>query len=178
MKSLSATVKFVVGAIGVALFVVAYAAYAKSKSSVEVGDNYAIIYPQAQWSGNNCDELSRVLSKYNKSLYKIQTYKDGKLVKTQGKLDESVMRRGLVSEVARRAEEMKFTGCAIEAGQSNLPVPATKAKRQGQEEAPSPSPPPSPSPSPGGSTTLQTLIPKIAEMAKKVQPVVDKYNKR
>src|SRR5260370_2200380 len=177
MKSLSKMPKFVVTGIGVALFIVACAAYAKSKSGVEVRENYAIIYPQAQWSGNNCDELNRVLSKYNKSLYTIQTYREGKLVKTQGKLDESLMRRGLVSEVTRTAREMKFTGCAIEAGRSNLPMQATKTKGRGQEE-PLPSPSPSPSASPGGSTTLQTLIPKIAEMAKRVQPVVDKYNKR
>jgi hypothetical protein len=175
MKSLSMMLKFVVTGIGVALFVVVCTAYAKSKSGVEMGENYAIIYPQAQWSGNNCDELNRVLSKYDKSLYKIQTYKEGKLVKTQGKLEESVMRRGLVSEVTRTAQEMKFTGCAIEAGRSNLPTRAMTKKARGEEE---PSPSPSPSASPGGSTTLQTLIPKIAEMAKKVQPVVDKYNKR
>ena len=178
MKNLSKTGKYTVTAIVVTVFAMLYVAYARSKSGFELGSNHAIIYPQAHWGGKDCDELGRILQQYDKSLYKIQTFENGNLVRTAGELDESVMRRGLVSEVTKEAQEMKFTGCAIQA--NNMPAEPAGSRTPKPRPSPSASPSPSvaPSPSPGASTTMQTLVPRVAELAKRVQPVLDKYNKK
>jgi hypothetical protein len=116
MKILSKAFQYVLVALGAVVFIVACATYAKSKSGVEMGQYYAIIYPDAKLPDVNCDAVNRVLKKYDKSLYKIQTYKDGKLIKARGQLAEKYMRAGLVAEVTQKAQTTNFTGCAIQAG--------------------------------------------------------------
>lgn len=178
MKKLSDPGKYVLTAIVLIVFALLCATYAKNRSGVELRKDYAIIYPRAHWGGNNCDELNQILQKYDKSLYKIQTYDKGKLVKAEGDLDESVIRHGLISEVTKEAEQMKFTGCAIQAGKMSDEGEGKRSPRPRPSPTVSPTPSIYPSASPGGSTTRQNLIPEVGKLAKKIQPVLDKYNKK
>jgi hypothetical protein len=56
------------------------------------------------------------LKKYDKQIYRIQTFREGRLVKTNGRLSDKYIRDGLVSEVAKHAKATKFTGWALQAG--------------------------------------------------------------
>jgi hypothetical protein len=55
---------------------------------VEIKDNYILIHPGAKLSKADAAALNSVLKKYDKSLYKIEVYQKGKVVKTVGSLSD------------------------------------------------------------------------------------------
>jgi len=151
MKTLSGTLKYVSMAIGVVAFVVACATYVSRGSGVEMGQYYATIYPDAKVSGADCKALIGVLShkyKHKEYLWEIRTYKDGEQVAKKGDIAQKYIREGLVSEVTKKAQATKFSGCAIQAGSTNE---VSKA-----------------------STTRQNIIPMINDL----RPILEKYNKK
>jgi hypothetical protein len=60
-----------------------------------------LIHPRGpKLSQDDEKAMDGVLQRYNKSLYKIRTYEDGKLVRTRGRLNDLKIDKGLASEVA------------------------------------------------------------------------------
>ena len=76
----------------------------------------AQVRPGWETSKKGCAEISRILGKYNESLYRFQTFKKGKLVSEKGTLSPADMPAGTIRQVAQEAKDQKLTGCAIQAG--------------------------------------------------------------
>jgi hypothetical protein len=100
--------------------------------------------------------LIGVLKKFDKSLYKIQEYKKGKLVRTHGTLSDDALREGFALEVAKEATATKLTGCALQAGLGNS---STHPK------------------SLGNSTTNPKACERSEELVERLKPILSKYNK-
>jgi hypothetical protein len=114
MKNLPRTIKYLLVIVAL-IAIVACAALVQSKKGGVKIDEYGVeITPEAKVSANDWNTINSILKKYRKSLYRIQTFKNGNLTGTRGALDEKYMRGGLVSEVAKAAEATQFNGSAIQ----------------------------------------------------------------
>src|SRR5207253_6858628 len=145
MKNLSGTLKYIVA--GLSLVALAGCATWWNRHHCRCAE----ITPTMNFAKQDFNDLNRVLKKFDKSLYKIETYKKGKVVKTEGTLTEDHMRQGYAAEVANAAQKMGFTGYAVQAGfcelTSTRPLPSSST-----HPAPTGSPP-------GGSSTHPSPTP-------------------
>jgi len=118
MKKLSGTYKSILlPVLVVALFACAGLNGAKS-GGIVYGKEYIVIRPAAQLSEDACDDIKGILPNYDKHLYRIQTYKTGKLKSEKGSLALNNIQGGLGSDVSKEAKSMGFTGCAVAFGDS------------------------------------------------------------
>jgi hypothetical protein len=192
MKPVRATKHLLLGALGV-VFIVACATVGRSTGPIEFGDYYAVITPDAKVSQSDCEALNRVLSKHHKIIYRIETFKNGNLVGTRGRLPEKCMREGLVAEVAEKAKTTGFTGCALQAGIKGTSSTHPKPNEPGGTSSTHPTPAPvgqtsSTHPAPGGtssthpcpdmgSSTARKLQEESKAMMEEIKPILEKYNK-
>ena len=191
MKPVRATKYLLLGALG-AVFIVACATIGRSTGPIEFGDYYAVITPDAKVSQSDCEALNRVLSKHHKIIYRIETFRNGRLMGTRGRLSEKCMREGLVAEVAQKAKATSFTGCALQAGfgtSSTNPRPSTPGGTSSTHPTPAPvGSTSSTHPMPGGtssthpcpdmgSSTARKLQDEAEEMMGEIKPILEKYNK-
>src|SRR5262245_24058610 len=72
----------------IALIVAACAIPRKFGPGVDIR-SAVLIYPATQISSHDQKALDAILKEFNKSLYRIETYDRGRLVNTQGSLDEA-----------------------------------------------------------------------------------------
>ncbi|HEV3409743.1 MAG TPA: hypothetical protein VG095_05590, partial [Chthoniobacterales bacterium] len=112
--------------------------------------------PSANVSLEEGKQLERTLAKFDKDLYRIQEFKDGKPTKTYGRMDDQYIRAGLVSEIFKEAERNRFNGFSMIAGHSST-RPGSPLDR--------PIPPPPP---PGDLDASKRIVPKL-------RPVLEKY---
>ena len=188
MKAPPRTVRYLVVAIGL-MIIVAYALAIGTEQGVKVGKNafvdakgrtrniYMIIRPQANVSGTQATEVKQKLSMFDKSLYKIRTYKNGTVVATDGELDDKIMRSGLAANVDHQAESTHFTGIALQVGRTFPPPPTPSTSTKiAAENSPNPSPSPSPEPSAAGPSTK--LVWETRTKIKELEPLLNKYNKK
>jgi hypothetical protein len=118
MKDLSWTLRYALVTM-VLVLVVACAAVVGGKHAgvIYVHDKDAIVVrPEAQLSQNDCDSIKAILPKYDKRLYRIRTYKAGKLTREKGQLDLNRIQAGLGSNISAEAKSMGFTGCSVAFG--------------------------------------------------------------
>src|SRR5204863_947902 len=105
--------------------------FKKDHQNIEMTDKYDVIHPQAQITKDDWKKINRILRRYDRalykvqtykheSLYKIQTYKNGELISTAGTMDEKIM-HGSVPEAANEAQQAKLTSSAIQAGRDYVP---------------------------------------------------------
>ena len=100
MKHLYTAAKFLVFAV-CSIFVTAIPVSGQEQSGkVKITETRIEIHPGAKISESDQKALDDVLKNYDKSLYKIETYTDGKLVKVKGKLSDLLIDKALASEVA------------------------------------------------------------------------------
>ena len=59
------------------------------KGNVEINEGLLRIHPSIQLSAEDEKAMANILEKYDKRLYKIETVKAGKVIKTQGKLPDT-----------------------------------------------------------------------------------------
>jgi hypothetical protein len=124
-------------------------------------------------------ELGKILRQFDKSLYKIQTYRKGRLVRTEGTLPDTELREGLASEVAAQARAMSYTGFALQAGKGTSSTHPTGGSTTNQTA------------SYGGSTTNQKNVvargsttkprdvcEKSRELVERLAPILSKYQKK
>ena len=170
------------------MIIVAYAFAIGTEEGVEVGkdacvdvkgrtrDIYMIIRPEAKVSGAQADEVKQKLSMFEKSLYKIRTYKNGTVVATDGELDDRIMRSGLAN-VDDQAKKTEFTGIAVQVGRTFPPRPTpSPSMKIAAENSPYPSPTPSPEPSAAGPSTR--LVWETRTKINELEPLLNKYNKK
>src|SRR3954452_21286599 len=77
----------------------------KEKGTVSVQKNAIIIRPGTTLSPSDEKALNDILKNYDKALYKIRTYKKGKVVKTQGELKDVFIDSKVMSDLAKAKDE-------------------------------------------------------------------------
>jgi hypothetical protein len=122
MKNLSRTLVYV----SVAITLVWITGCKIFEASEGYDHKCAEIRPGWEVSKTGCATVDQILAKYDKSLYRIQTFKKGKLVKEKGTLSPDYMPYGRIAQVAKEARDLKFTGCAIQAGRCSKGSSSTK----------------------------------------------------
>jgi hypothetical protein len=144
---------YVVLGVIIALIVVACAITPKLGPGVSIHEPFVEIYPGTKISSADQKALDAVLKQFSKSLYKISTYDRGKLVKTQGSLEEAQIDQTLVAG-------------AIIASQKGVSFSTLQICRFAQWKMQIPTP----SPVSGSLTEL--------ELVSRVTPILQKYSQQ
>jgi hypothetical protein len=124
-----------------------------------------IVLTGAKISQADAQALNAILRKYDKSLYRIRIYKEGKLENTQGRLSEDIIGRGSVREIATNAQTNLLSGWTDQIG-VNDPV-ASILGRANRPTIPLP-PPPRP-------LNREMLLSQSTELVRQLEPVIEKY---
>jgi hypothetical protein len=77
-----------------------------------VFDKGGIVIPGTNVSKEDRDAMNRILSRYDKSLYRISTYENGKLLRTQGTMRDVITDKKLASQMAANIKKPGFTSLA------------------------------------------------------------------
>lgn len=211
MKSLPSTVNQVGPAVAI-LCILAAPAFAQSTTGVDtrtrptqevtIEKDGILIHPGAKISKSDQNALNDILTKYNKSLYKIETYKNGKLKKTQGQLSDVYIDKTIASEAA----DAKATGVSDRTLQIITPANPQQAPGATTNPQQSPGNTTNPQRSPGATTNPQqtpgattnpqqspgaTTNPQQAtqspspanerasrELIERLKPILEKYSKK
>jgi hypothetical protein len=144
---------YVVLGVIIALIVVACAITQKHGPGVSIHETFVEIYPGTKISSADQKALDAVLKQFSKSLYKIRTYDGGKLVKTQGSLEEALIDQTLVAD-------------AIIASQKGVSVSTLQISRFAQWKEQSPPP--------GSATDLEVS----KRLVRRVTPILQKYSQQ
>jgi hypothetical protein len=146
---------YVVLGVIIALIVGACAITQKHGPGVSIHETFVEIYPGTKISSADQKALDAVLKQFSKSLYKIRTYDGGKLVKTQGSLEEARIDQTLVAD-------------AINASQKGVSVSTLQVCAQWKQQGP-PFSPISGSP---------TEIEVSKRLVSRVTPILQKYSQQ
>jgi len=111
----------VVFAVSMSLGVVASAIAQKQRARVSIHETFVQIHPGAKISSDDQKALDAVLKNFNKSLYKIRTYDHGKLVRTQGSLEDARIDQKLVAK-ANKASQEGISDVALQIGDYGDPI--------------------------------------------------------
>ena len=151
-----------------------------NKAKKVVIEDGRIFIPGTSVSQADQDSVMAILGQYKRSLYKIQTYKDGNPSgKPHGALADKIIGEATVAQVASDAKQNALSGWGIQIGSATSSHPTQ----------------PGPTPQPGGSpshpTTVQgtmasgssshpTKVPAddgaSREMVAKIAPILRKYS--
>jgi hypothetical protein len=148
---------YVVLGVIIALIVVACAITPKLGPGVSIHEPFVEIYPGTNISSADQKALDAVLKQFSTSLYKIRTYDRGKLVKTQGSLEEARIDQTLVAG-------------AIIASQKGVSVSTLQICRYAQWKQQSPM-----SPIVSGSPTELEVSQRLVS---RVTPILQKYSQQ
>ena len=197
MKTLPGTVKYLWGAAvalvcGIIAFSCAETQKGGAAKKVETAKDGVEIHPGAVISQSDQTAMNNILRHYDKSLYKIQTYKNGKLESSRGGLSNIFIDKTLTSEIAQQAEK-GFSYYVVQIfsldkthrdWDASLTYFASKT-----HATPAPPPPPPPRPTPAGSPSAESPagLPQLThihphvesqseEVLKRLKPILDKYN--
>ena len=95
-------------ALGVLLAILAISSALTGKEStpektgkVEIKDDFVVVHPGTKLSKADTTQLNAVLKQYDKSLYKIKIYKNGKITKTQGTLNDMYIDQKAMADLAQ-----------------------------------------------------------------------------
>jgi hypothetical protein len=144
-------------AASISLIVVACTITQKHGPGVSIHETSVQIYPGTKISADDQKALDAVLKQFSKSLYKIRTYDRGKLVKTQGSLEDTRIDQTLVAD-------------AIIASQKGVSVSTLQICRFAQWKQQSPTP----SPVSGSPTELEVC----KRLVSRVTPILQKYSQQ
>jgi hypothetical protein len=163
MRSPSGTVRFFVLA-GSTAIALAVPAFAEEKSGkVEIKEDVIIIHPGSKISKSDTAALNEVLRKYDKSLYKIETYRSGKSKKKLGELSDMLIDQTVASELAS-AKESGESDRSIQVISPNGPQgPAMVPVNPQRPSSPMPTGPQMQSPMPTG-PQMQSPMPTGPQM--------------
>jgi hypothetical protein len=100
MKNRAGTDVVLIVLAGLAAFAATGLAQGKP-GKVEIKDDFIVVHPGTKLSRADAQALNDVLKKYDKSLYKIQIYKNGKVTKTLGTLNDMYIDQKAVADLAQ-----------------------------------------------------------------------------
>ena len=121
MKNLPRTIGYVLPLIALGAGIVVFSCADKIHSTgaagkVTIQQSGILIRPGTQLSEGDQTAMNEILKSYDKSLYKIQTYENGQLKKTQGKLSDIYIDKATASEAAKAMTEKGSTQYVIQIG--------------------------------------------------------------
>jgi hypothetical protein len=158
MKTLSGTLKYAFVPAVVLVFIVACAALVHTNRGRVTIEKEGILLTGAKISDGDAHEINDILRKFDKSLYKIDVYKNGKLEERRGALRDVFVDKATASEAAKNATQPGFTRWTLQCGYDRSTIQ---------------SPPP----------TIRATIPtkKNAEsedLVRRLTPIFQKYSQR
>ncbi|MFN2542386.1 MAG: hypothetical protein ABR514_09505 [Chthoniobacterales bacterium] len=132
--------------------------------TVTITDEMIVLHPGTKLSRPDRKALNEILGTYNKSLYKIETYKDGQVTRTLGQLSDALIDKTVAAEAAesKASGNSNHTLQIIAAASSQELLAGTTAVEQPPQASPSASTNPlrPTSPVPSASTNpLRTTSP-------------------
>ena len=171
----NAVVLIVSAGVGAALVVGACSSMMGNKAKKVVIEDGRIFIPGTSVSQADQDSVMAILGQYKKSLYKIQTYKDGNPSgKPHGALADKIIGEATVAQVASDAKQNALSGWGIQIGSATSSHPTQ------------PGPTPQPSGSPSHPTTMTNAShpqrtqkedeETSREMVAKIAPILRKYS--
>jgi hypothetical protein len=154
---------------GIALIVVVCAIAQTHAPRADIHKTFVKIHPGTKISSDDLKALDAILKSYRKSLYKIRTYDRGKLVRTQGGLEDARIDQRLVAEV-NEAALRGVSYVAIQIGNENFPTPWPTPTPTDYSPAKVPHTP-APAPNTAGKWPME-----VREMVNRVAPILQKYS--
>ena len=161
-----------------------------NKAKKVVIEDGRIFIPGTSVSQADQDSVMAILGQYKKSLYKIQTYKDGNPSgKPHGALADKIIGEATVAQVASDAKQNALSGWGIQIGSatsSHPTQPGPTPQPSGSPSHPTTVPPAVPSGNPSHPTTMAAAShpqrPRnedeetSREMVAKLAPILRKYS--
>ena len=147
----------------------------KERSGVTMDEAHIVVHPITKISTEDTRAINNVLKKYDKSLYKVATYKDGKLKKTHGTLSDVNLDQAIASELpAAQAKgesdkTMQFTNPQRHPG--NITNPQKAAAVTNPQRSPGAPTNPQHSPSLTDEKAAKELIERL-------KPILQKYSRK
>lgn len=178
-----------IAAAGIACCAVIISCVCKGPGS---GDGNTIVFeedrvfiPGNEISAEDQAAMDKVLQQFDKSLYRVQTYKAGQNVKTTGALGRMFLPLVAVQQVIENAKLHSLTGSAIQAGRGfwcNSQELAAGTRPGGSKFA-TPSPPPKSDEVESSAhlalrITGQKFRYNDKELVRQLRPILEKYNRR
>src|ERR1043166_9180916 len=74
------------------------AAKPATHATVTIEDNVILLHPGTKLTKPDRQALNQILSTYNKSLFRLEIYKDGKVTRTQGQLSEALIDKTIAAD--------------------------------------------------------------------------------
>jgi hypothetical protein len=184
MKSLSVTLKFS-AAVAIALACLGtFPAFADNTSDPVTIEKNRILIPGTNISESDQRAMNAILAQYDKSLYKLKGYVNGKAGKQQGTLKDTAIDKATAARAAVHAKDAHFTGSTLQIGftanqdiskkpgnTSNQDISTKPGHTSNQDTSTKP-----------GSTSNQDWTTKAGnaasqELVKRLTPILRKYSK-
>lgn len=133
-------------------------------------DNRGIFIPGTAISATDHAAMNKILNKYEKSLYRIDTYEDGKRTRKQGTLTDVVTDKKLASQIATNLKKPGFTHYVVQVpGTTTNPAvtstPGSTTNPASAAKYPTPSP-------------VHPTEAKSRELIELLTPILEKYRKK
>ena len=144
-------------------------------------DDRGIFIPGTAISATDHAAMNRILNKYDKALYRIDTYENGKLKQTQGKLTDVVTDKRLASQIAANVKRAGFTQYAVQirAGfTTNVQISPTPGATVHVQISPRPGSTTNIQISPTPGSTTHPQMSKSNESTERLRSILKKYQKK
>lgn len=157
---------------------------------------HKILIPGTEISKADHDAMNRILRQYDKALYRVQTYENGQLKRTQGTLKDVLTDKTLASEIAINVKKKGFTQDAMRIGAASEtdPTPGGGSTPLKPKKPEDPYPSASPTPDGGATTPLSPKkrnlisgsgptplhsqnVSKSQELVDRLKPILEKYSR-
>ncbi len=146
----------------------------------------SIFIPGNKISSADLSEMNKILAEYDKSLYRIHTYKCGGIINKAGSLSRRILPLAVVEKIFQNAHSQQLTGAAIQAGRgpggNSFHKPASLAQPEeagigaGGNRFQSPSPHPGMESDRVSRTTGNQYHFNDRELVEKLRPILENYN--
>ena len=178
MKPQFVTLKFIaVAAITFACFGTFPAFAAESTGDPVTIEKDRILIPGTNISESDQRAMNAILAQYDKSLYKLKGYVNGKAGKQQGTLNDAAIDKATAARAAVHAKDLRFTGSTLQIGfTANQDISKKPGNTSNQDISNKP-----------GTTTNQDVVngpsptphdaSKARELVKRLTPILRKYSK-
>jgi hypothetical protein len=153
MRNRTGWIVLVAVAVGAALWFSGSVGAVETKAAPKtvVFDGSAIVLTGTDLSKPDEAAMNKILNHYDKSLYRIDTYENGKRTKTQGTSTAAVSKQ-LVPQVTANTKKPGFTHSAIQICSTTNPT--------------------------SGATGANPADPKCRELVDRLKPILEKYRKK
>ena len=119
-----------------------------------VFDGNAIVLLGTDLSKADDDAMNKILNRYDKSLYRLDTYENGKRMKTHG-MSTAVVNKKLASEIAANTKKPGFTHHAMQICNTTNPTTGVN-----------------------GASSANIADSKCLELVNRLKPILEKYRRK